>query len=449
MEEEDMDEILGVAYCVARFPSWPEGIFLGFLHCVVEVGTIAMASRILVPLMGGGNEEKAEMIETILFVAAINTVLQTWFGTRLPVVMGPSYTFLVPAVSIAFSKRMSVFEDPHQKYRNRKSSGDKSLVRLTDLKIFLVLEVYTFDESHSRGTYCCIVFSNVCWVFRILEDFRQILHCPEIALPTLFILVLFQTSFHLCRIRVPRPFKWGRPSFNAGDIFAMVSASLVATIESTGTFIAASRLGKATPIPPSVLGRGVGWLGIGTLLDGFFGTGTGSTASVVFYLTIRDCAIVSGKFGAFLASVPFPIVAAIYCILFAFVAASAGLGFLQFCNLNSYRSMFILGLSLCIGLSVPQYFNEYLLLPKHGRLHTGSTGFNNTVQVLLSSPATVAIIVAYFLDLILRRGDASARRDSGRHWWEKFRSFNQDTRSEEHPCLGCEGVNVVSCGIEA
>jgi len=56
--------------------------------------------------------------------------------------------------------------------------------------------------------------------------------------------------------------------------------------------------------------------------------------------------------------------------------------------------------------------------------------FNNTVLVLLSSPATVAIIVAYFLDLTMRRGDTSTRRDSGRHWWEKFRNFNQDIRSE-------------------
>jgi len=53
------------------------------------------------------------------------------------------------------------------------------------------------------------------------------------------------------------------------------------------------------------------------------------------------------------------------------------------------------------------------------------------VQVLLSSPATVAITVAYFLDLTLRGGDTSTRRDSGRHWWEKFRSFNQDIRSED------------------
>ncbi|KAK7390984.1 hypothetical protein VNO78_19248 [Psophocarpus tetragonolobus] len=72
--------------------------------------------------------------------------------------------------------------------------------------------------------------------------------------------------------------------------------------------------------------------------------------------------------------------------------------------------MFILGVSICMGLSIPQYFNK--LLSGHGPVHTSSTAFNNTVQVIFSSQTTVAVIVAYFLDLI---------RDSGRHWWEKFR----------------------------
>ncbi|KAK7280246.1 hypothetical protein RJT34_25308 [Clitoria ternatea] len=246
-------------------------------------------------------------------------------------------------------------------------------------------------------------------------------------------------------IRVPYPFQWGSPSFNADDAFVMIAASLVAIVESTGTFIAASRFSSATPIPPSVLSRGIGWLGIGTLLDGFFGTVTGSTvenagllgltrvgsrrvvqisAGFMFFFSIL------GKFGAVLASIPLPIIAAIYCVLLAYVA-SVGLGFLQFCNLNSYRTMFILGFSLFMGLSVPQYFNEYLLPSGHGPVHTSSTAFNNIVLVIFSSPATVAIIVAYFFDFTLSRGHTSTRRDSGRHWWEKFRNFNQDIRSEE------------------
>jgi len=39
----------------------------------------------------------------------------------------------------------------------------------------------------------------------------------------------------------------------------------------------------------------------------------------VFYLSIHVCASLPGKFGAFLASIPLSIVAAIYCVLFSFV----------------------------------------------------------------------------------------------------------------------------------
>lgn len=139
---------------------------------------------------------------------------------------------------------------------------------------------------------------------------------------------------------------------------------------------------------------------------------------------------VLGKFGAVLASVPLPLMAALYCVLFAYIA-SAGLGFLQFCNLNSFRSKFVLGFSLFLGLSVPQYFNEYLFISGHGPVHTKARWFNNIVQVIFSSPATVAAVVAFFLDITLMRNHSSTRRDSGRHWWEKFWSFNLDTRSEE------------------
>lgn len=54
-------------------------------------------------------EEKAKVIQTLLFVAGLNTLLQTWFGTRLPVVIGGSYTFVAPTISIILSGR---WDDP-------------------------------------------------------------------------------------------------------------------------------------------------------------------------------------------------------------------------------------------------------------------------------------------------------------------------------------------------
>ena len=34
-----------------------------------------------------------------------------------------------------------------------------------------------------------------------------------------------------CRIRVPYPFQWGAPTFDAGEAFAMMAASFVALVE--------------------------------------------------------------------------------------------------------------------------------------------------------------------------------------------------------------------------
>lgn len=58
--------------------------------------------------------EKAQVIQTLLFVAGVNTLLQTWFGTRLPVVIGGSFRFIIPAVFIALSNRYNTYIDPRE-----------------------------------------------------------------------------------------------------------------------------------------------------------------------------------------------------------------------------------------------------------------------------------------------------------------------------------------------
>lgn len=53
------------------------------------------------------------MIQTLLFVAGINTLCQS-FGTRLPAVMGGSYTVVAPTISIILAGRYSNETDPHE-----------------------------------------------------------------------------------------------------------------------------------------------------------------------------------------------------------------------------------------------------------------------------------------------------------------------------------------------
>lgn len=120
-----------------------EAILLGFQHYLVMLGTTVLIPSALVPQMGGRNvslfstkkidvhiilfqsfialkkvyddslqEEKAKLIQTILFVAGINTLLQTTFGTRLPAVIGASFTFVPVTISVMLSGRFNDVADP-------------------------------------------------------------------------------------------------------------------------------------------------------------------------------------------------------------------------------------------------------------------------------------------------------------------------------------------------
>ncbi|KAL5706725.1 Nucleobase-ascorbate transporter 7 [Ranunculus cassubicifolius] len=494
---------LTVDYCVKSSPHWAEAIILGFQHYILTLGITVLIPSILVPKMGGGDREKAEVIQTLLFVTGLNTLLQTCFGTRLPTVIGASFTYLLPTLSIVLANRYDYIIDPHERFRRTMRGIQGSLIIASFFQIIVGFLGF---------------WRNVVWLLSPLSSaplvmlaglglyqygFPLLANCVEIGLPELILLilisqylprllsskrsifdrfaVLFSVGFvwlfafiltiagaynnrstatqFSCRtdrtgllraapwIRMPYPFQWGSPTFGAGEAFAMMVASFVALIESTGTFIAVSRFGGATPMPSSVLSRGIGWQGIGLLLSGLFGTGTGCSASVenagllgmtrvgsrrVIQISAGFMIFFSvlGKFGALFATIPLTIFAAMWCIFFAYVG-SAGIGLLQFCNLNSFRTKFILGISLFLGLSIPHYFHEYFVLNGYYPIHTKSIAFNDMVNVIFLSNATVAVLVALLLDSTLDYHDSTVRKESGVHWWEKFRYYKTDLRSEE------------------
>lgn len=497
------DQLPNVHFCITSPPPWPEAILLGFQHFLVMLGTSVIIPTALVPQMGGRNEEKAEVIQTLLFVAGINTLQQTFFGTRLPAVIGGSYAFVPTTISIILAGRFSDNSDPVERFKRIMRAIQGSLIVASTLQIVLGFSGLWRNVTRFLSPLSAVPLVALVGFGLYELGFPGVAKCVEIGLPELVILVFvsqymphvyktekkiydkFSVIFaivivwiyaHLltvggaynnaapktqasCRtdraglinaapwIRVPYPFQWGAPSFDAGEAFAMMMASFVALVESTGAFMAVARYASATHLPPSVLSRGVGWQGVGILISGLFGTVTGSSVSVenagLLGLTrVGSRRVVQiaagfmiffsilGKFGAVFASIPAPIFAALYCLFFAYVG-SVGLSFLQYCNLNSFRTKFILGFSVFMGLSIPQYFNEYTAINGYGPVHTGGRWFNDIVNVPLSSEPFVAGCIAYFLDNTLHRKDGTVRKERGKHWWDKFRSFKDDTRSGE------------------
>nr|AAO38499.1 putative permease [Oryza sativa Japonica Group] len=507
----------GVDYCITSPPPWLTAVLLAFQHYLVMLGTTVIVATILVPLMGGGHVEKAIVVQTILFLAGINTLLQVHLGTRLPAVMGASYAYIYPAVAIILSPRFAIVVDPFERfvYTMRSLQGALIIagvvqaiigffgiwrifirflsplaavpfVTLSALGLFyfafpgvakcievglpalILLLLFTEYAAHffARGSFLfgrCAVLATVLvvWIyaeiltaagaynerslvtqFSCRADRSGLIHGAPCIASIVFVLLLRRG-----RVRFPYPFQWGYPIFFADDCFVMIAASFVSLIESTGTLMAVTRYAGATFCPPSVFARGVGWQGISTILDGMCGTLTGSVASVenagLLALTrvgsrrvIKISALfmiffsLFGKFGAIIASIPLPIFSALYCVLFAYSAA-AGLCFLQYCNLNTLRTKFILSISLFLGLSIPQYFREYEVFYVFGPVHTHSPAFNVIVNVIFSSPATVAAILAYLLDCTHTYWDGPVWKDRGFHWWEKFKSYRHDPRSEE------------------
>ncbi|XP_075659938.1 nucleobase-ascorbate transporter 6-like [Castanea sativa] len=497
------DQLPNISFCITSPPPWPEAILLGFQHYLVMLGTTVLIPASLVPQMGGGNAEKAKMIQTILFVAGLNTLFQTFFGTRLPAVIGASYTFVPATISIILAGRYSDVLNPQEKFERIMRGTQGALIVASTLQIVIGFSGLWRNVARFLSPIAAVPLVALSGFGLYEFGFPVLAKCVEIGLPQLIILILFSQYLpHLIRgerhvfdrfavifsvaivwiyahlltvggaykntgpktqiscrtdragiigaapwIRVPYPFQWGAPTFDAGEAFAMMTVSFVALVESTGAFIAVSRYASATPLPPSILSRGVGWQGVGILFSGIFGTGIGSSVSVenagLLALTrvgSRRVVQISagfmiffsilGKFGAVFASIPAPIIAALYCLFFAYVG-SAGISLLQFCNLNSFRTKFVLGFSIYMGLSIPQYFNEYTVVKGYGPVHTEARWFNDMINVPFSSEAFVAGLLAFFLDITLHRKDNQTRKDRGMHWWDRFRSFKTDTRSEE------------------
>ncbi|KAG6491155.1 nucleobase-ascorbate transporter 2-like [Zingiber officinale] len=496
-----MDQLQGFEYCIDSNPSWGEAAVLGFQHYVLSLGTAVMIPTLLVPLMGGTDDDKARVVQTLLFVTGINTLIQTLFGTRLPTVIGGSYAFVVPIISIIRDSSLTRITDDHERFLQTMRAIQGALIVSSSIQIILGYSQLWGIFSRFFSPLGMVPVVSLVGFGLFDRGFPVVGRCVEIGVPMIILFVAAsqylkhvyirrlpvlerfsllititiiwiyahlltvggayrhrpdRTQFH-CRtdranlissspwIKIPYPLQWGAPTFDAGHSFGMMAAVFVSLVESTGGFKAAARLASATPPPAHVLSRGIGWQGIGILLDGLFGTATGSTVSVENVGLLGSTRVGSrrviqisagfmiffsilGKFGALFASIPFSIFAAVYCVLFGIVAA-VGLSFLQFTNMNSMRNLFIVGVSIFLGLSIPEYFFRYAAGAQHGPAHTRAQWFNDYINTIFTSPPTVALMVAILLDNTLDYKNTG--HDRGMPWWARFRTFNGDTRNEE------------------
>ncbi|XP_058087152.1 nucleobase-ascorbate transporter 12-like isoform X3 [Magnolia sinica] len=230
--------------------------------------------------------------------------------------------------------------------------------------------------------------------------------------------------------RFPYPLQWGTPVFEWKMALVMCSVSIIASVDSVGSYHASSLLVASRPPTPGVLSRGIGLEGISSVLAGLWGTGTGSTTLTENIHTIAvtkmgsrraveigACILILlsliGKVGGFLASIPNVMVSALLCFMWAMLAA-LGLSNLRYSEAGSSRNIIIVGLSLFLSLSIPAYFQQYRVIPNtnssvpsyfqpyivasHGPFRSKYGGLNYVLNTLLSFHMVIAFLVAVILD---------------------------------------------------
>ncbi|KAB7508113.1 hypothetical protein Anas_03298 [Armadillidium nasatum] len=101
-----------------------------------------------------------------------------------------------------------------------------------------------------------------------------------------------------------------------------------------------------------------------------------------------------GKIGALFINIPEPIIGGIFVVVFAMIT-SVGLSNLQFVDLNSSRNLFVLGVSIFIGLFVPEWISR----PENKDvIQTTVPILDEVLSVLLRIPMFLGGVIGFILD---------------------------------------------------
>jgi len=191
---------------------------------------------------------------------------------------------------------------------------------------------------------------------------------------------------------------------------------MASILESIGDYYACSNCCGVGKPPKCVINRGIMMEGIGTIFGGIFGTGNGMTsysenigAILVTKVASRRVVIIQSmlmillgclvKFSAVITTIPGPVVGGIYCTMFGMITG-VGLSNLQHVDLSNSRNTMILGLSLYLGIAIPEWaendHNKKLI-----QTLTSIEALNNVVFVLMSTGMFIGGLIGCFLDNLL------------------------------------------------
>jgi uracil-xanthine permease len=394
---------------------FPKALGLGLQHVLTMFGATILVPLILGPAMGMDTAQTAILISSVFICSGIATFLQLTVGSRLPIIQGVSFAFLVPFFAIiathpgpdamryiagmilvgALVETTIGFGGLFGFLRRYVSP-----ITIAPVIALIGLSLFAPAAGTSAGHWgLALLMLALVFVYSLIlaPKYRFFSLFPVLlAIITSYVVALIFTwigvfddgsvaavSFAgvgdadwIRGVSISEGgvlFPWGTPLFDWTLLIGVLAAYLASMIESFGDYHAISRIATGRDPDSTTINRGIGSEGLGCFATGLFGgfastsyseniglVGLTRVASRYVVLLGAGALVVLGliaKFGAIVATIPSPIVGGAYLALFGLIAA-IGLSLLRRVDMDSQRNLLIVGFVLFAGFVFPNFFGS-------------------------------------------------------------------------------------------
>ncbi|MBA2862702.1 uracil-xanthine permease family protein [Methanococcus maripaludis] len=410
-------------------------IALGFQHVLAMFGATVTVPLVVGYAIGLSMSEIALLLQAVLLAMGVATLLQTYAGSRFPIVQGSSFAFIPGLIAVGSGMGLAAVEGALiMGGVIEAATGALGLIGklkklfspiVTGVTIMLigfslanVAVQYSFNYFADPAGGSIVISALVAAITFIttilvslqgkgtLKAMPVVIGATVGYIISIFLgLVDFSMMNQLSWFALPKLMPWGMPVFDVNAIIILLFAFMVSIIESVGDYHAISTIANLK-IDDNKINRGIASEGFSCTLAGLFGAcGTTSYSENIGLVALTKVSSVQvvqigagilillsliPKFSGILASIPAPVLGGLTTALYGMISITGLKLIKDKVELND-RNTLILASALILGLGAPQLPAEFLSL------------FPQIVSSILESGMAVGAITAILMDQLLKK----------------------------------------------
>ncbi|MBB6067781.1 uracil-xanthine permease family protein [Methanococcus maripaludis] len=410
-------------------------IALGFQHVLAMFGATVTVPLVVGYAIGLSMSEIALLLQAVLLAMGVATLLQTFAGSRFPIVQGSSFAFIPGLIAVGSGMGLAAVEGALiiggvieaitgalgligklKKLFSPIVTG--VTIMLIGFSLADVAVQYSFNyfaDPVGSSIVTSIIVAALTFITTILVSLQgkgTLKAMPVIIgavvgyVISIFLgLVDFSMMNQLSWFALPKLMPWGMPVFDVNAIIILLFAFMVSIIESVGDYHAISTIADLK-IDDNKINRGIASEGFSCTLAGLFGAcGTTSYSENIGLVALTKVSSVQvvqigavilvllsmiPKFSGLLASIPAPVLGGLTTALYGMISITGLKLIKDKVELND-RNTLILASALVLGLGAPQLPAEFLSL------------FPKIISSILESGMAVGAITAILMDQLLKK----------------------------------------------